>query len=54
MEGLQRPTVSEVMAVCSRLGACRILLVEPGSKYLQVRVRLNISQDDVTYALKEE
>ncbi|XP_064003453.1 origin recognition complex subunit 1 [Pogoniulus pusillus] len=54
VEGLQRPTVSDIMAVCARLGACRILLVEPGSKYLQVRVRLNISQDDVTYALKDE
>ncbi|NXX40330.1 ORC1 protein, partial [Tricholaema leucomelas] len=54
VEGLQCPTVSEIMAVCSRLGACRILLVEPSSKYLQVRVRLNISQDDITYALKDE
>ncbi|NXG51417.1 ORC1 protein, partial [Psilopogon haemacephalus] len=53
VEGLQSPTVSEIMAVCSRLGACRILLVESSSKYLQVRVRLNISQDDVTYALKD-
>ncbi|XP_067996592.1 origin recognition complex subunit 1 [Melanerpes formicivorus] len=54
VEGMQSPTISEIMAVCSRLGACRILLVEPSSKYLQVRVRLNISQDDVTYALKDE
>ncbi|NXN07172.1 ORC1 protein, partial [Indicator maculatus] len=54
VEGMQCPTVSEVMAVCCRLGACRILLVEPSSKYLQARVRLNISQDDVTYALKDE
>ncbi|NXT68432.1 ORC1 protein, partial [Chaetops frenatus] len=54
MEGLQSPTVSEITAICSRLGACRLLLVESSTKYLQVRVRLNLSQDDVMYALREE
>ncbi|XP_010223302.1 PREDICTED: origin recognition complex subunit 1 [Tinamus guttatus] len=54
IEGMQSPTVSEVMAVCSRLGACRLLLVESSNKYLHMRVRLNISQDDVMYALKDE
>ncbi|NWU38873.1 ORC1 protein, partial [Hylia prasina] len=54
MEGLQSPTVSEIMAICSRLGACRLLLVEASSKYLHTRVRLNLGQDDVMYALREE
>ncbi|NXT89685.1 ORC1 protein, partial [Anhinga rufa] len=54
IEGMQSPTVSEMMAVCSRLGACRLLLVESSNKYLHMRVRLNISQDDVMYALKDE
>ncbi|NWZ05074.1 ORC1 protein, partial [Agelaius phoeniceus] len=54
VEGLQSPTVSEVMAICSRLGACRLLLVEASTKYLHMRVRLNLSQDDVMYALREE
>ncbi|NWW54435.1 ORC1 protein, partial [Pedionomus torquatus] len=54
IEGLQSPAVSEIMAVCSRLGACRLLLVESSWKYLHMRVRLNISQDDVMYALKDE
>ncbi|XP_056354197.1 origin recognition complex subunit 1 [Oenanthe melanoleuca] len=54
MEGLQSPTVSETMAICSRLGACRLLLVEASNKYLHMRVRLNLSQDDVMYALREE
>ncbi|NXE51546.1 ORC1 protein, partial [Casuarius casuarius] len=53
IEGMQSPTVSEIMAVCSRLGACRLLLLESSNKYLHMRVRLNISQDDVMYALKE-
>ncbi|KAI1236838.1 hypothetical protein IHE44_0015093 [Lamprotornis superbus] len=47
VEGLQSPTVSETMAICSRLGACRLLLLEASSKYLHMRVRLNLSQDDV-------
>ncbi|KAM6128883.1 origin recognition complex subunit 1 [Phoenicopterus ruber ruber] len=54
MEGMQSPTISEIMAICSRLGACRLLLVESSNKYLHMRVRLNISQDDVMYALKDE
>ncbi|NWH87739.1 ORC1 protein, partial [Aegithalos caudatus] len=54
MEGLQSPTVSEIMAICSRLGACRLLLLEASSKYLHMRVRLNLGQDDVMYALREE
>ncbi|NWI52422.1 ORC1 protein, partial [Calyptomena viridis] len=54
MEGLQSPTVSQLMAVCSRLGACRLLLLEASDKYIHMRVRLNLSQDDVMYALREE
>ena len=54
MEGLPYPTMSEAMAVCSRLGSCRLLLVEPSRNDLLLRVRLNISQGDVLYALKEE
>ncbi|KFV14462.1 Origin recognition complex subunit 1 [Pterocles gutturalis] len=54
IEGMPSPTVSEIMAICSRLGACRLLLVESSNKYLHMRVRLNISQDNVMYALKDE
>ncbi|KFV58501.1 Origin recognition complex subunit 1 [Tyto alba] len=54
IEGMQSPTISEIMAICSRLGACRLLLVESSNKYLHMQVRLNISQDDVMYALKDE
>ncbi|NXG66195.1 ORC1 protein, partial [Hemiprocne comata] len=54
IEGMQSPTISEMMAICSRLGACRLLLLESSNKYLHMRVRLNISQDDVMYALKDE
>uniref|UniRef100_A0A452Q9D8 Origin recognition complex subunit 1 n=1 Tax=Ursus americanus TaxID=9643 RepID=A0A452Q9D8_URSAM len=53
MEGLPYPTMSETMAVCSHLGSCRLLLVEPSRNDLLLRVRLNVSQDDVLYALKD-
>ncbi|CAO2588425.1 Origin recognition complex subunit 1 [Lemmus lemmus] len=53
IEGLPYPTMSETMAVCSRLGSCRLLLMESSRNDLLLRVRLNVSQDDVLYALKE-
>nr|XP_019598362.1 PREDICTED: origin recognition complex subunit 1 [Rhinolophus sinicus]XP_019598363.1 PREDICTED: origin recognition complex subunit 1 [Rhinolophus sinicus] len=54
MEGLPYPTMSETMAVCCHLGSCRLLLVEPSRNDLLLRVRLNVSQNDVLYALKKE
>ncbi|XP_078075528.1 origin recognition complex subunit 1 [Mustelus asterias] len=53
IEDLQPPTMSQTMLVCARLGACRLLLVESSKNDLHMRVRLNVSQDDVMYALKE-
>lgn len=54
VEGLQPITVSEGLAVCRRLGACRLLLLESSRQGALQRVRLNVSQDDVLYALKAE
>uniref|UniRef100_A0A7N9ANH0 Origin recognition complex subunit 1 n=1 Tax=Mastacembelus armatus TaxID=205130 RepID=A0A7N9ANH0_9TELE len=54
VEGLQPIGVSEGLAVCQRLGACRLLLLEPSRLGVLQRVRLNVSQDDVLYALKAD
>ncbi|XP_029285938.1 origin recognition complex subunit 1 isoform X2 [Cottoperca gobio] len=54
VEGLQPASVSEGLAVCQRLGACRLLLLEPSRLGVLQRVRLNVSQDDVLYALKAD
>ncbi|XP_055077168.1 origin recognition complex subunit 1 isoform X2 [Periophthalmus magnuspinnatus] len=54
VEGVAPPPVSEALAVCLRLGALRLLLLEPSRMDLQLRVRLNVSQDDVLYALKTD
>uniref|UniRef100_A0A8C4S274 Origin recognition complex subunit 1 n=1 Tax=Erpetoichthys calabaricus TaxID=27687 RepID=A0A8C4S274_ERPCA len=54
VEGVKPLCMSEGLAVCQRLGACRLLLIENSKNDLHLRVRLNVSQDDVLYALKEE
>ncbi|KAK1165064.1 origin recognition complex subunit 1-like [Acipenser oxyrinchus oxyrinchus] len=53
VEGLSPVCMSEGLATCLRLGACRLLLLESSHRDLHLRVRLNVSQDDVLYALKE-
>ncbi|XP_073499570.1 origin recognition complex subunit 1 isoform X2 [Phyllobates terribilis] len=54
IEGIAPPSMSETMAVCLRLGASRLLLVESSRNDLYLRVRMNVSQDDIMYALREE
>ncbi|KAM4640660.1 origin recognition complex subunit 1 [Discoglossus pictus] len=54
IEGLQPPSMSDTMAVCLRLGASRLLLVESSRNDLHLRVRINVSQDDIMYALKAD
>ncbi|CAK6977710.1 origin recognition complex subunit 1 [Scomber scombrus] len=54
VEGLQPISVSEGLSVCQRLGSCRLLLLEPSRLGILQRVRLNVSQDDVLYALKAD
>ncbi|RXN00684.1 Origin recognition complex subunit 1, partial [Acipenser ruthenus] len=53
VEGLSPVCMSEGLTTCLRLGACRLLLLESSHRDLHLRVRLNVSQDDVLYALKE-
>ncbi|XP_040262854.1 origin recognition complex subunit 1 [Bufo bufo] len=54
IEGMHPPSMSETMAVCLRLGASRLLLVESSRNDMHLRVRINVSQDDIMYALREE
>ncbi|XP_034036666.1 origin recognition complex subunit 1 [Thalassophryne amazonica] len=54
VEGLQPVSVSEGLTLCQRLGSCRLLLLEPSRLGVLQRVRLNVSQDDVLYALKAD
>ena len=54
VEGLQPVSVSEGLGVCQRLGAQRLLLLESSRLGVLQRVRLNVSQDDVLFALKAD
>ncbi|XP_047442041.1 origin recognition complex subunit 1 isoform X2 [Mugil cephalus] len=54
VEGLQPVGVSEGLTVCQRLGSCRLLLLESSRLDVLQRIRLNVSQDDVLYALKAD
>ncbi|KAH9523633.1 Origin recognition complex, subunit 1 [Bulinus truncatus] len=40
-EGIHAPTMSELSAICQRLGSMRLLLVESGRLDLRMRIRLN-------------
>lgn len=53
IEGLSSPLPSQAAAVCCRLGAWKLLLVESGRRDLEQRIRLNVNQDDVLYALQK-
>lgn len=52
--GVTAPTPSQAAGVCCRLGAWRLLLVESGRRDLEQRIRLNVNQDDVLYALQKK
>lgn len=52
LEGLKPPTSSELSSICSNLASLRLLLIENGRNDLNQRIRLNVSQEDVNYALK--
>ncbi|KAM9410671.1 origin recognition complex subunit 1 isoform 2-T2 [Pholidichthys leucotaenia] len=54
VEGLQPINVSEGLAVCQRLGACRLLLLESSRLGVLQRIRLNVSEDDILFALKAD
>ncbi|VDN11763.1 unnamed protein product, partial [Dibothriocephalus latus] len=54
LEGLPRPTDTEVFAMCASLGAYKLILTEPSRKDTCMLIRLNCSQSDVLFALKNE
>ena len=54
-EGRMTLTEPEFHALVGRLAASRLVLIEPGkSGRLDMKIRLNISQDDVTFALQDK
>ncbi|XP_045615281.1 origin recognition complex subunit 1 isoform X2 [Procambarus clarkii] len=51
-EGVEPCYTSEVMTIINRLTSQRLILTEHSRNDLNLRLRLNISTDDVTYALQ--
>eukprot|EP01018_Ginkgo_biloba_P017104 Gb_26632 [translate_table: standard] len=52
--GEQCPDWDTLFSVGCRLGACRILLCEPGFRHRLQKLQLNFPSDDVTFALKDD
>ncbi|GCB66270.1 hypothetical protein scyTo_0014975 [Scyliorhinus torazame] len=56
MDGLQPPTMSQTMLICTRLGACRLLLVESSKNDLHMRLGLfvDFSGEDMMMNTEED
>ena len=54
MEGHSQLTLHELSGIVNRMSSMKLLLAEPGkSGRLDMKIRLNVSQDDVLFALKK-
>ncbi|CAL7938262.1 unnamed protein product [Xylocopa violacea] len=52
-DGIKIPTVTEILAVCGRLGANRLLICEHSRNDIYQKILLNVSTDDIHYATQE-
>ncbi|CAK8672967.1 unnamed protein product [Clavelina lepadiformis] len=53
LEGLPPPNVTSLIKVCNQLAASRVVLLETGRHDIYARIRLNVSVDDVLFALSD-
>lgn len=54
LNGFSSVTCTTALKAVSRLSATRLLLVDPKGNDFDQKIILNVSPDDVYYALKEE
>ena len=47
-------SVGDVVAAACRLGSSRLILCDPGSKRLYMRLSLNVPVDDLSHVLKQQ
>ncbi|XP_076295367.1 origin recognition complex subunit 1 [Lasioglossum baleicum] len=52
-DGIKIPTVTEMLAICGRLGASRLLICEHSRNDIYQKILLNVSTDDIHYAIQE-
>lgn len=50
--GFQTPNITETLGICDRLGSSRLLICEDTSNDIYQRMLLNVSKDDIHYALQ--
>ncbi|KAL1123842.1 hypothetical protein AAG570_001613 [Ranatra chinensis] len=51
LEGVTMPTVGEVLSICWTLAKCGLVLAEKGRSDINKKLSLNVSSDDIHYAL---
>lgn len=54
LEGLKIVSRSLTFAVIAKLGACRLLLTDQKNSDMYQKIILNVSADDVYYALRQD
>uniref|UniRef100_H2ZNF3 Origin recognition complex subunit 1 n=1 Tax=Ciona savignyi TaxID=51511 RepID=H2ZNF3_CIOSA len=54
LDGLQPVSVTSIIKVCNSLATARVLMLEMGRYDLYARLRLNVSIDDVLFALNSD
>ncbi|ESN93994.1 hypothetical protein HELRODRAFT_103086 [Helobdella robusta] len=53
-EGVTSPNLSQVSRMCNKLGGFKLLLTDSSRNDIHQKIRLNMSQDDLSYALKQD
>lgn len=54
IEGFKMVSTTIAFTSVARLGACRLILIDPKCNNIHQRIVLNVSADDVFYALKND
>lgn len=54
IEGFKMVSVTNALSAVSRLSACRLVLSDPKCNDISQKLILNVSVDDVYYALKKD
>lgn len=54
LDGFMLVSRTRVLGVVNRLGACRLVLTDQKSSDIYQRIILNVSPDDVYYALRKD
>lgn len=54
IDGFQKVSCTVALSAVSKLGACRLLLIDQKPNDFHQKIILNVSADDVYYALRKD